>query len=293
MALVFGISTGSVHNFTNRVFRALYNLRDQIIFWPNAGSFSYLLSIVLYLLCLVFTTDHRRDISHRFATNHGLPGAVGIIDGTPVNFAQRPGIDGEVWFSRKQRYSMNLQLVCDDRGSITYYIVGWPGSVYDSTVLHQSPLALDYQNFFLPGEYLLADAGYASTLWCVTPYRNPAAQSPINQVFNELFSSARCRIEHVNGVLKNRFSSLKGLRICIRTHADFQRVNLWILVCLLLHNLLIEYNDPWEVEEDITDGEEDDNMPPLMPIPANTLAAANQFRTQVQITLLNWFNDRQ
>ena len=155
---------------------------------------------------------------------------------------------------------MNLQLVCDDRGRITYYIVGWPGSVYDSTVLHQAPLALQFQDFFLPGQYLLADAGYASTTWCVTPYRNPAAQSPINQVFNELFSSARCRIEHVNGVLKNRFSSLKGLRICIRTHADFQRVNLWILVCLLLHNLLIEYNNPWEVEEDITDSEEDDNM---------------------------------
>jgi hypothetical protein len=127
----------------------------------------------------------------------------------------------------------------------------------------------------------------------VTPYRNPAAQLPINQMFNELFSSARCRIEHVNGVLKNRFGSLKGLRLAIRTHADFQRVNLWIIVCLLLHNLLIEYNDPWEADADAGNEELDDNMPPLMPIPANTLAAANQFRTQVQITLLNWFNDRQ
>ena len=35
---MFGISTGTVHNFTNRVFRALYNLRDQIISWPNAGN---------------------------------------------------------------------------------------------------------------------------------------------------------------------------------------------------------------------------------------------------------------
>ena len=157
---------------------------------------------------------------------------------------------------------------------------------------YQAPLALQFQDFFLPGQYLLADAGYASTTWCVTPYRNPAAQSPINQVFNELFSSARCRIEHVNGVLKNRFSSLKGLRICIRTHADFQRVNLWILVCLLLHNLLIEYNDPWEVE-DITDDEEDyDDMPHLNPVGGDNLAAANNFRTQVQITLLNWFNER-
>jgi len=64
-------------------------------------------------------------------------------------------------------------------------------------------------------------------------------------------------------------------------------------VCLLLHNLLIEYKDPWEADVN-TDNVEDDNiMPQLIPIPANTLAAANQFRTQVQITLLNWFNGRQ
>ena len=234
--------------------------------------------------------EQRGETSHRFATRHGLPGAVGIIDGTPINFAQRPHIDGEVWFSRKQRYSMNLQLVCDDRGKILYYIAGWPGSVYDNTVLNQSPLALQYQDFFLPGQFLLADAGYASTSWCVTPYRNPAAQLPINQVFNELFSSARCRIEHVNGVLKNRFGSLRGLRLAIRTHADFQRVNLWIVVCLLLHNLLTEYEDPWE-EEDETDDEEDDDILP-QPVGAN-LAAANNFRTQVQVGLLTWFNERQ
>ena len=88
----------------------------------------------------VTTTDQRREISQRFANKHGLPGAVGIVDGTPVTFANRPGIDGEVWFSRKQRYSMNLQLVCDDRGKILYYIVGWPGSVCDNTVL-QPPVS--------------------------------------------------------------------------------------------------------------------------------------------------------
>ena len=49
---IFGISTGTVINFTNRVFRALYNLRDQIIFWPNEGIFSYLF-LLFNLLCLV------------------------------------------------------------------------------------------------------------------------------------------------------------------------------------------------------------------------------------------------
>lgn len=174
-----------------------------------------------------------------------------------------------------------------------YYIVGWPGSVYDNTVLHQSPLALRPGDYFSAGQYLLADAGHASTTWCVTPYRNPAAQVPVNQMFNELFSSARCQIEHVNGVLKNRFSSLRGLRVAIRTHADFQRVNLWIVVCLILHNLLTEYNDPWEFEDEgFTDDEagEDDDV--LQQPAGNTLAAANQFRTQVQVHLLTWFNER-
>jgi hypothetical protein len=32
---MFGISYGTAHNFTHRVFRALYNRRYQIIFWPN------------------------------------------------------------------------------------------------------------------------------------------------------------------------------------------------------------------------------------------------------------------
>ena len=161
------------------------------------------------------------------------------------------------------------------------------------TVLHQSPLALQAENLFLPGQFLPADAGYTSTKWCVTPYRNPTAQLPINQVFNELFSSARWGIGHANGVLKNRFGSQKGFRLAIGTHTDFQRVNLWINVCLLLHNLLIEYKDPWEADVN-TDNVVDDNiMPQLIPIPANTLAAANKFRNQVQIILLNWFNDCQ
>ena len=51
---IFGILTGTVINFTNRVFWALYNLRDQIIFWSNEGILSYLF-LLFNLLCLVFS----------------------------------------------------------------------------------------------------------------------------------------------------------------------------------------------------------------------------------------------
>ena len=71
----------------------------------------------------------RREISYRFNINHGLKGAVAIVDGTQIILSQRPHIDGETYWTRKGRYSINLQIICDDKKMIRSYVVGWPGSV--------------------------------------------------------------------------------------------------------------------------------------------------------------------
>ncbi len=179
---------------------------------------------------------------------------------------------------------MNVQLVCDDRRRIIYYQLGWPGSVFDSTVFGQSMLFLHPTDFFSLGEFLLADCGYRATYFVCTPYRQPAASIPHNKVFNELFSSARVVIEHVNGILKGRFSSLRGVRVQINSLKDIKRFNEWILVCLILHNILIRFNDDWDEEVDEDEGDE------LQP-PTNVTegAAANELRLNVQQTLLTWY----
>ena len=100
----FGVSYGSVELYTHRVFVALVSIKNQVIYWPNEAE--------------------RILISDRFNRNHGMPGTVGIIDGTPVNLMQRPHIDGEVFWTRKCRYSMNLQLVCDDQKLIRFADAG-------------------------------------------------------------------------------------------------------------------------------------------------------------------------
>lgn len=235
-ALLCGFSTGSVNNFTKRVFTAILSLKDQVIKWPNA--------------------KERRQISRRFARDHGLPNAVGIIDGTPVVYSQRPHIDGEVFWTRKKEYSQNLQLVCDDRRKVRFFLIGWPGTVYDNTVFCKTKLARNPLRYFCGGQYILADSGYSLKSFVVTPYRQPLADIPENRVFNEYFSSARVIIEHVNGILKGRFSSLRGIRTQIREDKDFKLVNEHILVCLILHNLMIDFNDEWELEEE--EGEEDE-----------------------------------
>jgi len=191
-----------------------------------------------------------------------MPNCVGIVDGTPINFEWRPNIDGEVYWSRKSRYCINLQLVCDDRRNIRFVQAGWPGSVFDSTVFDNSDICKNPSLFFSAGEFIIADAGYALKPFICTPYKHPLADIPHNRLFNELFSSARCVIEHVNGMLKGRFNSLKGVRILVCKLSDFKRMNEWITVCCVLHNILNYQKDCWDeeyTEENNTTDEESQN----------------------------------
>jgi len=99
-----GYSIGTVVNFTKRVFGAIRSLEKHFLFWPKSRE--------------------RKKISKRFLEKYGIPGVVGIVDGTHVIFSQKPVIDGETYYCRKQFYSTNTILICDDKGYIRYYIIG-------------------------------------------------------------------------------------------------------------------------------------------------------------------------
>lgn len=264
-AIHWGKSYGSVVNFTDRTLQAILSLRDAEIKWPSA--------------------QERRAISSRFDRDHGMKGCVGIVDGTHVNFFQRPAVDGEVFFNRKQRYSMNVQLVCDDKRRIIYHQVGWPGSVYDSTIFSHSHLCQNPHEYFSLDEFLLGDAGFAAQWFILTPFRQPAASLDHNRLYNVLLSSPRQGIEHVNGLVKGRFQSLKGIRIEIKKKKDFKKFCEWIVACLVLHNMFMRYNDSWEEEE-----HEEEEV--VAEAAAEAVAAdpcAQDLRNRMQEYLLTWF----
>ena len=109
--------------------------------------------------------------------------------------------------------------------------------------------------------------------WVCTPYRQPLASKPRNKMFNELYSSARVTIEHVNGILKSRFSSLRGLRI---------QVNQYLKILCILHNILMKLKDDSEdehVAEDIDNGN----------IDRADIQNGNELRNVVQNTLLHLY----
>ena len=47
------------------------------------------------------------------------------------------------------------------------------------------------------------------------------------------------------GLLKNRWSCLRGLRTQVKELNDFRTLNNWITVCFVLHNIVIQRNDTW------------------------------------------------
>ena len=264
-----GLSEGGVDKIFNRVITAILSIANDIIKWPDA--------------------DERTAIKARFQRNHGILGAVGIIDGTPVVFAQRPSIDGEVFWSRKSIYCINLQLVCDDKGYIRWMLSGWPGSVFDNTVFEKSTLCRNPDQHFSHGEYVMADAGYALKLYCISPYKLPLSDIPHHALFNEKFSSKRVTIEHVNGQLKNRWASLKSLPYQIKKKRDFRKLNRHVTACVCLHNLLKSFNDQWPDEYNLNAEDDEYNLNAMAMVAAAVESEdARNLRVVVENYLLQW-----
>ncbi|MCO5569499.1 hypothetical protein L7F22_023212 [Adiantum nelumboides] len=93
--------------------------------------------------------------------------------------------------------------------------------------------------------YLLADSGYGACWHLITPFREghpPAIRDW--RAFNRHLSKSRVRIEHVFGLLKNRWRILKDINV------DLQRVPKYIVACCVLHNILIESTQEEPREED-------------------------------------------
>lgn len=270
LARHYGAGDGTISKYCSRFFIAIMKLNKAtgIITWPNE--------------------QERKKISKRFEEK-GMPGVVGIVDGTYVILCQRPAIDGGTFWNRKSQYAYNIQLICDDEKRIRYYLLGWPGSLFDSMVLGFSKLAKNPPKFFSIGEFLIADAGYALSYYICSPYRQPAASIPENRIFNDLFSERRVPIEQVNGGVKSRLCSLRGIRTPIRAYKDFKLVDTHILVCLIIHNLMIDYgDDDFEIdEEDLVDEDENENG-----LVDDTVLVENEngldLRTRLQASLLNW-----
>ncbi|KAG0276134.1 hypothetical protein BGZ95_007972, partial [Linnemannia exigua] len=82
--IFFGVSTGSVHNYTWRCIDALKALADRYIRWPDAVE--------------------KVRIKDYFLEHKGFPNCLGAVDGIFFPFSTAPTWETKVWNSRKFSY---------------------------------------------------------------------------------------------------------------------------------------------------------------------------------------------
>lgn len=223
IAALFGIGDGgTVDIMTKRVFGAISDLEPEFLYWPNQFEKEQIIA----------------------ATFDEMPHCIGYIDGTEIKLAEKPCWDPDSYYSRKQNFSIKVQAVCDYRLKIRHVFIGFPGSVHDSRVFTNSALFLNPSKYFQNEEWLAGDSAYKLSTTIITPFRkNSTELESVKNRFNLLHSMYRVRIEHCFGILKERFGSLKELRMRFINAASSTFACKWINVCCILHNFIIENND--------------------------------------------------
>lgn len=226
------IGEGTVTKYSERVVVALRSVHDQFVRWPGKAA--------------------RAKMSARFLDKHGLY-VVGCLDGTFFYFNQAPAVDPEIFFTyKKKMYGLNVQLVCDLSWKIIGYVVGWPGCTADTQAFETSEFYVRRQSFFSDGEGLMADKGYTARMCVCVPWDEPEVtycedreERDRRAAFNLGIKKGRILIERVNAMIKNRFTWTKGMRVQIKTDADFKRVNDTIICIIITHNFMMLESDVW------------------------------------------------
>lgn len=223
IAALFGIGDGgSIDIITRRMFRAISDLEAEYLHWPNRNEKDQIIT----------------------ETFHEMPHCIGYLDGSEVKLAERPSKDPDSYYSRKQNFSIKLQAVCDYQLKIRHLLVGYPGSVHDSRVFTNSSLFLSPSKYFEGEEWIAADSAYKLSKTIITPFRkNSTEPESMTNFFNKLHSKYRVRIEHCFGNVKERFGSLKELRMRLINERSSMYACQWITVCCILHNFIIDCNE--------------------------------------------------
>jgi hypothetical protein len=122
-------------------------------------------------------------------------------------------------------------------------VVGYPASVHDARIFANCKLAQQPNDFFTDSQWLAADSAYRLNEFTITPFRRNSSNEN-KYAFNKYFSGYRVRIENCFGMLKEKFSSLKELRIRVKDKKSHQFACKWITSCCILYNIILPYLEP-------------------------------------------------
>ena len=169
--------------------------------------------------------EQQEGIANGFRKRSGanFGSVVGAIDGILI-WILKPLLNecflancGEASFncSRKDKYGLNMQAICDDELRFIYIDLSWPGSTADymawvtSAMCQEMELSLTSSKPKLKkGLTLVGDNAYVKTKYMAVPIKG--CKTEIEDSYNFYQSQLRITIERAFGVLVHRWSILRG-----------------------------------------------------------------------------------
>ncbi|KAE8223247.1 hypothetical protein CF319_g3691 [Tilletia indica] len=191
IAALAGCSVGSVFNWTMAVVKGMVALEGYLVDWASE--------------------EEKEEAKEWVRLRSGVDewgGGFATVDGTHVNLAWAPGLgQGEGFYSRKNRHSLNVQLVSlPTTLRIISYCIGPRGGTGDQRAWAASAVAQAPRLYLEKDEWLWADKGYPFHDYLVGPYRHQELRKSKDlRRFNYWLSNIRVRAEHTMGYIKGRF----------------------------------------------------------------------------------------
>ena len=200
--------------------------------------------------------QRRREIETFLHDKYMIPGCVGFIDGSHILLHKSPSFSVEknaTFWSRKKRYGLLILAVCDEKKRFTYLQTGHFASANDFRAQQSTPMARDPAQLFSDGQYILGDSGFYCDSNVVPMYRRSSGQVDLPEErleFNEHVATARVKIEHAFGILKQRWLILNDLHLLLKDQDNLTFAYAAIQAVVVLHNLYIDTSSyHWDLAE--------------------------------------------
>ncbi|XP_036151266.1 putative nuclease HARBI1 [Monomorium pharaonis] len=218
----FNIGKATAWRAVKRVVKAICNLRNYFIRWP-----SY---------------EEAQETCGRIKGLYGFPKVIGALDGTHIIIAA-PKNDLQSYINRKGVYSIQLQVVCNDRLEFLHCYTGLPGSVHDMRVFKYSGLQQKCSDEYFPQDtHLLGDSAYTLQKHIMVPYTDNGHLTVKQVYFNKVLSRTRMMVERSIGLLKSRWRYFLDKLPMRRTDL----IPYYIVCACVLHNICLKRNDTFE-----------------------------------------------
>jgi hypothetical protein len=207
----------------------------------------------------LYPSDHceQRAIAHGFrqVSEADFDCCAGAIDGILI-WIHKPSekecesigcSSGKFFCSRKHKFGMNCQAICDVRGKLLDISIMFPGSTSDCLAFEGMSLysKMLESGFLAPGLCLFGDNAYINAMFMATPFAGVSGGT--KDAYNFYHSQLRIRIECAFGMLTHRWAILRS---AMPMNISIKRAVALVIALAKLHNFCIDEN-------------EDDDVPPI------------------------------